>query len=116
MQQNAIKNDMEYDPPHNQDSDTDLEIPEDMPEEYYQGIRKTGNVRRIVVDKHGCIGARSCMVVAPLAFQMDKNDIAYVPEGHGEVDEETLFLAAQSCPVLAIHLYDKDGKKIFPEI
>jgi ferredoxin len=107
---------MHYNPPNNTDSDEGLPIPDDMPEDYYQGIRKEGNIRRVVVDKQGCIGARSCAIVAPLAFQMDENDIAYVPEGHEETDEETLLLAAQSCPVLAIHLYNKEGKKIFPEM
>jgi len=107
---------MNYDPPNNSDSDERVPVPTDMPDEYYQGIRKTGNIRRVVVDKQGCIGARSCAVVAPLAFQLDEDDIAYVPEGHEETDEETLMLGAQSCPVLAIHLYDKDGKKIFPEV
>ena len=107
---------MHYDPPNNTDSDEGVPIPDDMPEEYYQGIRKEGNIRRVVVDKQGCIGARSCAIVAPLSFQMDENDIAYVPEGHEETDEETLLLAAQSCPVLAIHLYNKDAKKVFPEM
>ncbi len=107
---------MQYDLPNNQDFDEGLAMPSNMPDEYYQGIRKEGNIRRVVVDKQGCIGARSCSVVAPLAFQMDDEDIAYVPEGHEETDEETLMLGAQSCPVLAIHLYDKDGKKVFPEV
>lgn len=106
---------MNYDPPINNDSDEGLAMPADMPDEYYQGIRKEGKIRRVVVDKQGCIGARSCSVVAPLAFQMDDEDIAYIPEGHEETDEETLMLGAQSCPVLAIHLYDKDGNKVFPE-
>ncbi|MBT7928798.1 ferredoxin [Candidatus Peregrinibacteria bacterium] len=106
---------MNYDPPNNSDSDSDIAMPSDMPDEYYQGIRKAGNIRRVVVDKQGCIGARSCAVVAPLAFQMDDDDLAYVPEGHSDVEEDILTLAAQSCPVLAIHLYDKDGKKVFPK-
>ena len=107
---------MEYDPPINTDSDEGIAMPADMPDEYYQGIRKEGTIRRVVVDKQGCIGARSCAVVAPLAFQMDNEDIAYVPMGHEDTDEDTLMLGAQSCPVLAIHLYDKDGKKVFPEM
>lgn len=107
---------MNYDPPINTDTDEELTMPTDMPDEYYQGIWKEGKIRRVVVDKQGCIGARSCAVVAPLAFQMDEDDIAYVPEGHEATDEDTLMLGAQSCPVLAIHLYDKDGNKVFPEM
>lgn len=108
---------MDYDPPINNDSDEGLVTPDDMPDEYYQGIRKEGEIRRVVVDKQACIGARSCVLVAPASFQMDDEDIAYVPDNHEvATDEETLKMAAQSCPVLAIHLYDKDGKKIFPEM
>jgi ferredoxin len=45
---------------------------------------------------------------------MDGQNLAYVVDPDGQ-DEETLLMSAQSCPVLAIHLYDKDGKKVFPE-
>lgn len=90
-------------------------VPADLAENNSQGIRKEGKIRRVVIDRAGCIGARSCVVVAPKIFQMDDQNLAYMvdPDGH---DEETLLLSAQSCPVLAIHLYDKDGKKLFPEV
>ena len=87
---------MQYDPPNNTDSDEGLTTPTDMPDDYYQGIRKSGKIRRVVVDKQGCIGARSCAVVAPLAFQLDDDDIAYVPEGHGETEEENIKLGEQT--------------------
>ena len=73
-------------------------------------------IHKIVVDRPACIGARSCALVAPGAFRMDDEDLAYVPaDQSGYEDDETVKLAAQSCPVLAIHLYDRAGKKIFPE-
>ena len=99
------------------DNALDIAPPEDgLPEDYSQGFRTQGNVRRVVVDRQGCIGARSCAIVSGLAFQMDEENLAYVPEGTvDQADEETLKLGAQSCPVLAIHLYDKEGKKVFPE-
>ncbi len=92
----------------------DVKVPEDLPENNSQAVRKIGKIRRIVIDRAACIGARSCVVVAPNAFQMDDQNLAYMvdPDGH---DEETIKLAAQSCPVLAILLYDENGKKIFPE-
>lgn len=79
-----------------------------------EATRKDGKIRRIVIDRSACIGARSCVVVAPNTFQMDDGNLAYMvdPDGH---DEDTILLAAQACPVLAIHLYDEEGKKIFPE-
>lgn len=73
-------------------------------------------IKKIVVDRAGCIGARSCALVAPGAFQMDDENLAFVPaDASAYEDDETVKLAAESCPVLAIHLYDKDNKKIFPE-
>ena len=96
-------------------NDEEIKTPKDLPEEISQGIRKEGNIRRVVVDREACIGARSCVVVAEAAFQMDGENLAYVAEGFDEVDEDTLRLAAEACPVLAIHLYDKEGKKLFPE-
>lgn len=93
---------------------SDVKIPDDLAEENSQGIRKEGTIRRIVVDRAACIGAQSCVVVAPGVFQMDDENLAYVvdPDSH---DEDTVMLSAQACPVLAIHLYDADGNKIFPK-
>lgn len=92
----------------------DIKLPNDLPEDIHQKIRKGGKIRRIVVDRQGCIGARSCVLVAPGVFQMDDQNLAYVLDPDSE-DEDTILMAAQSCPVLAIHLYDENGVKIFPE-
>lgn len=78
---------------------------------------KNKKIRKIVVDRAGCIGARSCALVAPGAFQMDDENLAYVPVDVDKYeDDETLLVAAQSCPVLAIHLYDENDNKVFPEV
>lgn len=76
--------------------------------------RKTGAIRRVVIDRSACIGARSCVLVSSKVFAMDDQNLAYITDPDGD-DDENLKLAAQSCPVLAIHLYGEDGKKIFPE-
>ncbi len=81
-----------------------------------EGIRKKdGKIYKIVVDREACIGARSCAIVAANTFIMDEENLAYVAENVDIDDEETIKMGAQSCPVLAIHLYDKEGNKIFPE-
>ena len=77
--------------------------------------RKTGKIRRIVVDRSACIGARSCVLVGAKTFAMDDENLAYIVDPDAD-DDDTVMLAAQSCPVLAIHLYDEDGKKIFPDV
>ena len=96
---------------------TDVVVPEDLPEDISQGIRTKddGDITRVVVDRQACIGARSCVVVTENLFQMDDEDLAYVvdPDSH---DQETIKLSAESCPVLAIHLYNKQGGKLFPEM
>jgi len=92
----------------------EVKLPENLPEDISQKIRKGGKIRRIVVDRTACIGARSCAVVAPGVFEIDDENLAYVTDPDG-TDEDMIMLAAQSCPVLAVLLYDKNGKKLFPE-
>ena len=93
----------------------DIKVPNDLPEDIAQAVRKKSGekIKRVVVDREACIGAQSCVVVADGLFRMDDDNLAYIddPEAY---DEDMVLMAAQSCPVLAIHLYDKDGKKIFP--
>ena len=76
--------------------------------------RKTGRIHKIIVDQDACIGAVSCVVVAPGVFQMNDEQKAYIVDPEG-ADDDTLLLAAQSCPVLAIKLFDEEGNQIFPE-
>jgi ferredoxin len=98
------------------EENTEIVTPNDLPEDIAQAIRnKEGEkIKRVVVDRRACIGAQSCVVVANGLFKMDDENLAYIddPEAY---DEDTMMLAAQACPVLAIHLYDREGKKVFPE-
>ncbi len=93
---------------------SEVALPDNLPEDISEKIRKGGKIRRIVVDRQGCIGAQSCVVVAPGVFQMDDENLAYVVDPDSE-DEDTILMAAQSCPTLAVILYDEDGVQIFPE-
>ncbi len=70
-------------------------------------------VKKIHVDRELCIGASSCVAVAPGVFQLDAEGKAYVVAIEG-ADDETIRLSAESCPTKAIFLYDKDDKQIFP--
>lgn len=80
------------------------------PEEY---VRKRAGSRigKIVIDRDLCIAAASCLAVAPTTFELDKESKAVVIDADA-VDDETLLLAAQSCPTKAILLFDKNGKQI----
>lgn len=79
------------------------------------GTRKKGKYRKVVIDRDTCIGAASCVAVGPGSFQLDAENKAYLVDPD-KYDDETLLLAAQSCPVNAISVFDENGKKIWPPI
>lgn len=68
---------------------------------------------KVLRDK--CIGAASCVAVAPKTFKLDDQNKAVVIRQTGDPDaDDAILLAAQSCPTAAIEVFDKDGKKIWP--
>lgn len=81
----------------------------------------------IHVDRDLCIGAAPCVAVASDVFKLDDegkavviepaetNEKGWVKVKEGTSDEATIKMAAESCPVKAIFLYDDDGKQLFPE-
>lgn len=70
-------------------------------------------IGKIFIDRDLCIGAASCSAVAPDVFELDKENKAVVRNPKG-ADDETILLAAQSCPTKAIILYDEEGNQIYP--
>lgn len=79
----------------------------------------------IKVDPDLCIGAASCVTVDPSHFEMNDENKAFVidrdaPKTYERTVEltdeefETLILAAESCPTLAISLFNEAGEQIFP--
>lgn len=74
-------------------------------------IVKKGSIEiRIIRNK--CIGAATCVVYAPSTFDLDADNIAIIKKG--EWDKlERIIAAAQSCPVVAIEIFEAD-KKIYP--
>ncbi len=92
--------------------------------------KKARKISRLVVDRDLCIGAASCVVVYSDIFQLDEENKAVILKKDGtmdsgpvnrtevrveHIDDEMLLLAAQSCPTLAIFLYDEEGNQVFPE-
>lgn len=83
----------------------------------------------VKVDPDLCIGAASCVTIAPETFQLNEENKAWVldhgtePEGPAyervlEVTDdeyENILLGAQSCPTLAVFIFDEEGKQLFPE-
>jgi ferredoxin len=82
------------------------------------GDRKVG----IKVDWNSCMGAASCVELAPRVFRLDweKKKSIFDPAplvllDKKGADPERIFYAAQSCPYRAIILEDEEtGERIFP--
>lgn len=74
---------------------------------------ETPKIGKIKVDRDLCIGAASCIAVAPGTFELDEEAKAVIvdPKAHSDVE---IMDAAKSCPVKAILLEGEDGKKIYP--
>lgn len=83
----------------------------------------------VKVDPDLCIGAASCVTIAPETFQMNEENKAEVLD-HGLVPDapryervmevtdselETIILGAQSCPTLAVFIFNEAGEQLFPE-
>jgi ferredoxin len=86
-------------------------------------------IKTLAIDRDQCIGAASCVAVYPDVFEIDSEAKAVLKLKGGEVtsdrtditaldvtsvDDDTLLLAAQSCPTAAIYLYDEAGEQVFP--
>jgi len=80
----------------------------------YSRNKEGSNIGKIVVDRDLCIGAASCIAVTAETFKLDDESKAVVIDPN-VVDDQTLILAAQSCPTKAIILFDKEGNQIFPK-
>ncbi len=82
---------------------------------------------KVKVDPQLCIGAASCIVVAPEHFELNtegkaevkkaENDHSLGYEMELDVDEagkQKIIDAAMSCPTQAIFVFDEAGTQIFP--
>ncbi len=67
----------------------------------------------VSIDQSRCIGAGNCVNIAPVAFQLDEEHIAYLVDP-ASVDGDTLLEAARSCPTDAIYLDTEDGQAVYP--
>ena len=84
----------------------------------------------IKVDPDLCIGAASCVTIEPATFQLNGDNKADVLDHSvalggpsyertievNESEKENIILAAQSCPTLAIFVFDDSGKQLYPEV
>jgi ferredoxin len=89
---------------------------------WWTGVVVDGKQVSIRVDWNSCMGAASCVELAPKVFRLDweKKKSVFDPapleilDQKGDVPEK-IFVAAQSCPFRAIVLEDEaTGERIFP--
>lgn len=69
---------------------------------------------KIRIDRDLCIGAGTCVVLAPNTFDLDDELKAVLKNEEKKDSDEDILAAARSCPVLAIFLEDSEGKQIYP--
>lgn len=87
-------------------------------------------IAKLEVKRDVCIGASPCVVAASAVMELDGENKAVYKLKDGSknsgpvsrdqlvdpnISDDELLMAAQSCPVKAIYIYDETGKQIFPE-
>lgn len=66
------------------------------------------------IDRNLCIGAATCVALAPKAWALDDEAKAIILDTSDQESDEALIEAARGCPVMAIFITDETGKQIFP--
>jgi ferredoxin len=66
------------------------------------------------IDRGLCIGAATCIAIAPKAWALDNEAKAIILDSAEQESDETLIEAAKGCPVMAIFITDSAGKQLFP--
>jgi ferredoxin len=66
------------------------------------------------IDRNLCIGAATCIAIAPKAWSLDDEAKAIILDTASEETDQTLIEAAKGCPVAAIFITDDTGKQVFP--
>lgn len=67
------------------------------------------------VDRDLCIGAATCVAIAPKTFLMDSEAKAIILETGVDESDETIIDAAKSCPTAAIIIENEKGERVFPQ-
>lgn len=89
---------------------------------WWTGVAVKGKKLDVGVNHDLCMGASSCVELAPEVFHLDWSrkksifDPAPLAALNGtSADPEKIFMAAQSCPYRAIYLRDAEtGEHVFP--
>lgn len=70
---------------------------------------------KVWVDRSLCIGAATCIAVAPNTYELDVEAKAVILETADKDTIETIIEGAKVCPVAAIFIEDEKGNRVFPK-
>ncbi|MBN1779114.1 MAG: ferredoxin [Candidatus Buchananbacteria bacterium] len=79
------------------------------------GPIKLKNGWTVEVDRQACIGAATCVAIAPDSYDLDDEAKAVIIDGIQTDTDQRILDGAKSCPVDAIIIKDQDGKRIYPK-
>lgn len=78
-----------------------------------KGPKKIGKYT-VTIDRDLCIGAASCIAVAPKTYTLDNEAKAIFLDSEDEDSPESILDSAKACPTAAIIIHDETGKQIYP--
>jgi len=67
------------------------------------------------VDRDLCIGAATCVAIAPNTFVIDSEAKAIILDTAEQDTNEVIIDSARGCPTAAIIVEDSAGNRIFPQ-
>lgn len=70
---------------------------------------------KITVDRDMCIGAATCIAIAPNTYTLDSEAKAIILNTADQDTDEVHIDAARGCPVAAIIIEDANGNKVYPK-
>lgn len=70
---------------------------------------------KVKVDRDLCIGAATCVAIAPKTFVLDSEAKAIILTTIDQDADNVIIDAAKGCPVAAIIIEDDKGQKVFPQ-
>lgn len=67
------------------------------------------------VDRDLCIGAATCIAIAPNTYMLDSEAKAIILDTIEQDSDEIILDSARGCPVAAIIIEDEKGNRVYPK-
>jgi ferredoxin len=68
----------------------------------------------LTVDPDLCIGAATCIAIAPQTYTLDSEAKAIILDTAEQEGDDIQLEAAKGCPVAAIYVDDEQGNRVYP--